>query len=202
MSAHPDLTDEQVMELARQGNLSAFNTLVERYQDALYSLCYRFLGSRQSAEDATQEAFLSAYRSLSTFGGGSVRSWLLRIAANAAKDELRRRSRKDVARSIHSDESRREGMLDVPDAAGDVQAIVEGAELQRLVREAIDTLPDDQRLVILLVDVQGLGYTEACDVMSLSLGTLKSRLFRARLRLRQHFSQFPELFGAHRRLEK
>ncbi len=201
MSALPVDTDDEVIQQARSGDLDAFNILVDRYQDALFALCYRFLGYREAAEDATQEAFLSAYRALPGFAGGSVRSWLLRIAANAAKDELRRRSRKDVAISIQAEDEFREGGFDVPDPQADVAGVAERADVTRLVRQAIDTLPPDQRIVVLLVDIQGMDYQQACEIAGASLGTLKSRLNRARLRLRQHFSQNPELLDAYRRLD-
>src|SRR5688572_29757250 len=100
MSAGPDPPDERLIARAREGDLAAFNTLVDRYQDPLFNLCVRLTGDRQAAEDATQEAFISAYRSLPRFAGGNFRSWLLRVGANECKDGRRRRRRKDVACSL------------------------------------------------------------------------------------------------------
>ena len=108
-------TDERLVLLAKDGDLEAFNSLVDRYQGAVYTLCLRLLGNREAAEDATQETFLSAYRALDRFQGGSFRNWLLRIAANESKDELRRRKRKDANASLNEMLDREDGPIEIPD---------------------------------------------------------------------------------------
>lgn len=190
METRPD--EAELLARASQGDLSAFNTLVERYQAAVYNLGLRLLGNPQAAEDATQEAFLSAYRRLDSFRGGSFRSWLFRIAANACYDEMRRRrSRPQV--SLDEPPGAGERSLDVPDQAPSPADRAEQAELGRAISHALAQLPGEQRLAIVLCDAQGLDYAEIAVVMQCSLGTVKSRIARGRLRLREILRRSPEL---------
>ncbi|MGH2610583.1 MAG: RNA polymerase sigma factor, partial [Tepidiformaceae bacterium] len=145
-------SDDQLVLLSKDGILDAFNSLVERYERAVYNLCYRLLGERGVAEDATQEAFLSAFKAIGRFEGGNVRSWFLRIAANECKDELRRRQRRATG-SLEAMSEGRDTPLDLPDPSAGAPEIAElhefGAAFQRLLQR----LPFDQRQAILLVDV-------------------------------------------------
>ncbi|MDO8616792.1 MAG: sigma-70 family RNA polymerase sigma factor [Dehalococcoidia bacterium] len=175
--------DADLIARSRTGDLSAFNLLVERYQTALYSLCLRMLGSQQAAEDAAQEAFISACRSLGSFRGGAFRAWLFRIAANACYDELRRR-RARPAVSLDEPRGDDERAHDAPAAGVTMEEHMERLELAGVLREALGSLPPDQRLVIVLCDVQGLDYAEIAAVTGSSLGTVKSRISRGRHRLR------------------
>lgn len=203
MSAGHEPTDDQLISLSKDGNLGAFNTLVERYQSALYSLCLRLTGAREPAEDATQEAFLSAYRAIGRFQGGSVRSWLFRIAANECKDELRRRSRKDLALSLDRPMAGTDDQhYDVADPSPGPPVLAEYREFGELVQRALDLLPEDQRTIVVLVDLHGLDYGEAAEVTGAALGTVKSRVSRARARLREYFLANPELAARYRRPEK
>lgn len=165
------------------GDVSAFNILVERYQGAVYNLCLRVLGSQQAAEDATQEAFISAYRSLERFRGGMFRAWLFRIATNACYDELRRRRARPSV-SLDEPPGDDERTRDVPDTAATPDEQAERRELAGVLQGALAELPADQRVVIILCDVQGLDYLEISQVTGVSLGTVKSRISRARSRLR------------------
>ncbi len=177
---------------ARAGNPDAFNCLVRAYQDVAYSVACRILAHPDSAADATQEAFLAAYRALGGFRGGSFRSWLLHIVTNACYDQLRRRkSRPQLSL---------DGMVEEPDCStclADRSESPEEATLRRgLAREieaGIAWLPPDQRMVLVLSDVQGLSYDEIVDITGASLGTVKSRLSRARARLRDYLSRHWEL---------
>ncbi len=166
-----------------QGELSAFNLLVERHQRPLYNLCLRMLASPQSAEDATQEAFLSAYRSLRRFRGGSFRAWLFRIAANACHDEQRRRRSRPV---LSLDAPHGEGQLaiDLPNLGPTADEHLLRLELGRVLQNALNRLPADQRLAIVLCDVQGIDYAEIAEATGVGLGTVKSRISRGRARLR------------------
>jgi len=194
VAAGHEPTDDQLVSLSKDGNLAAFNTLVERHQSAIYSLCLRLTGAREPAEDATQEAFLSAYRALARFNGGNVRSWLFRIAANECKDELRRRSRKDLALSLDKPLAGEEEVrLDVADPGPGLQVLAERAELAGLVQQALNALPEDQRAVIVLVDLHGFDYSEVAEITGVALGTVKSRVSRGRARLRDYFLARPEL---------
>jgi RNA polymerase sigma-70 factor (ECF subfamily) len=176
----PDL---DLIASARQGDLSAFNTLVERYQTGAYNVCLRLMGAPAPAEDATQEAFISAYRSLDRFRGGSFRAWLFRIAANACYDELRRRKARP-ATSLDRTGDEDERPLEPPDTAPSMEDRAANTELRRALEDALAQLPRDQRLAIVLCDVQGFGYAEIAETMDVSLGTVKSRISRARSRLR------------------
>jgi len=187
----PTDLEEQLVSHARQGDLEAFNRLVERNQDAIYNLCFRLVGAREAAEDATQEAFLSAFRKLEQFRGGNFRAWLFRIAGNACYDELRRR-RARPARS-----------LDAPEAATAAGEIASGGpspeeeaarrELAEFLSKALGNLPFDQRLAVLLCDREGFSYEEISTATGVSVGTVKSRISRGRERLRRLLLEHKEL---------
>jgi len=177
-------SEAHLIERAREGELGAFNLLVERYERPLYNLCLRMLSSPQSAEDATQEAFISAYRSMRTFRGGSFKSWLFRIGGNACYDELRRQ-RSRPSRSLDEPVGEDERTIEVADTDPTPEESAENAELRDTLSKAIGGLPPDQRLAIILRDVQGLEYEEIAEATNTSLGTVKSRINRARSRLRK-----------------
>ena len=194
MSEAPNTGDEELVVLARGGDLDAFNRLVDRYQGSVYSLCVRLLGNREAAEDAAHEAFLSAYRALDRFHGGSFRSWVLRIAANEAKDELRRRRRKDGATSLEAIFDRQESPVEIPDPSEGAEVIVERHDFGRALEIALGDLPFEQRQAVLLVDVYEFAYEEVARLTKASVGTVKSRIHRGRERLRQAMIARPELF--------
>ena len=185
---HPE--DAQLVSQAQKGDLAAFNLIVERYQAHVFNLSARILGNRTTAEDITQETFISAYRAIKKFRGGSLRSWLLSIAANASRDFLRSSSRRPE-QSL--DESLLNPSFQVVsgDESPEQQAL--RGELGDEIQRAILTLPADQRTVLVLIDVQGLSYEEAADSTGASLGTVKSRLNRARGRVRDYLRNHPEL---------
>jgi RNA polymerase sigma-70 factor, ECF subfamily len=196
-----DPPDERLVSLSKDGSLDAFNTLVERHQTAVYNLCLRLLGQSQAAEDAAQEAFLSAFRALPRFAGGSFRSWLLRIAANESKDELRRRRRKDASASLSQIYDNPELPLEPADDVPGAELLYERKEAAQAIQNALLELPFDQRLAVTLCDLQGLPYEQVAAATGASLGTVKSRIHRGRLRLREVIMTNPELFGVARRLD-
>ena len=185
MGTGGDTPDEQLVLLAKDGSLDAFNSLVDRYQGAVYTLSYRLLGLRESAEDASQEAFLSAYRALARFEGGTFRSWLLRIAANECKDELRRRNRKDA--SISLDDGGDDGgeSIDVADVSPGAELLLERLEMSHQLERLLLDIPFEQRQAIILVDVYDFQYDEVAAMTATSIGTIKSRIHRGRERLRR-----------------
>lgn len=191
--------DEHLVSLSKDGNLDAFNSLVDRYQSLVFSVCYRQLGERTAAEDAAQEAFLAAYRALDQFKGGSFRSWLLRIALNQSRDELRRRMRRVPSRPFEASDPG-EPAIDPPDPAADPAAALDARSLSDALERALAQLPADQRAVVLLADVHGLQYDEIVAATGVSIGTVKSRLSRGRERLRQLLARHPELFPRSGRL--
>jgi len=191
--------DEHLVSLSKDGNLDAFNSLVERYQGAVFNLCWRLIGERGAAEDATQEAFISAYRSISRFDGGNFRSWLFRIAANQSKDELRRRGRRP-AESLHATEDGQDQPFDVRDTSETAPEYLERMAVGASIGQALLALPFDQRQAVLLSDLHGYHYEEIARITGSNVGTVKSRIHRGRERLRALLIEQPELFGRVRRL--
>lgn len=173
-----------LLRRARGGEVAAFNVLVLRHQSAAYSLALRFLGSRQAAEDATQEAFERAYRGLATFRGERFRSWLFTIVANAARDELRRQRRRPQRSLDEARDDPDRATLDPPDPGPTPDAVALQSELRAHLEQALRELPDDWRLVVVLSDVHGMSYAEVAAAVGVPEGTVKSRLSRARGRLR------------------
>ncbi|MBI2914052.1 MAG: sigma-70 family RNA polymerase sigma factor [Chloroflexi bacterium] len=188
------IDESQLIARSRQGDLDAFNRLVEHYQRPVYNLCLRMLASPQAAEDATQDAFIAAYRAIDRFRGGGFRAWLFRIAANACYDELRRR-RSRPALSLDAPAAGQRP-LDLPHPGPPLHEHAQRLELARALQQALAALPPDQRLAVILCDVQGLDYAEIARVTGVSLGTVKSRLNRARARLRSLLLAGGELLPA------
>ena len=190
------LNEPELIERSRRGDLEAFNTIVAAYQNQVYGLCLRMLGSPQAAEDAAQEAFISAFRNVGRMRGESARPWLLRIASNACIDEHRRRRRRpQVSLDVASQEDEPERPLEVADpSAGPEQQALRG-ELREALQAELLSLPSDQRLAVILCDVEGLSYDEIATTMKSSVGTVKSRISRGRARLRESLRARPELFG-------
>jgi len=183
--------DAILVERARGGDLAAFNDLVACYQDQLYGLVYRMVPDPDQASDVVQEAFFSAYRNLAGFRGGSVKSWLNRIAVNAAMDLQRARRRRPVQPYPElEDESWQ------PPAGPDVdpEDIALDTERTRVLEDALRQIGDDQRTAIVLFDVEGYDYAEIATMTGVSLGTVKSRLHRGRLALRALLDAHMELF--------
>jgi RNA polymerase sigma-70 factor, ECF subfamily len=180
-----------LIERSRAGDLDAFNDLVTLYQDALFALVVRMVPDRDQAADAVQEAFFSAYRNLSSFRGGSVKSWLNRICVNAAMDTQRARKRRPVQPYPElEDESWQ------PKAGDDVdpERIALHGERSRVLAAAMAHITDDQRTAIVLYDVEGYDYAEIAEMTGVSLGTVKSRIHRGRLSLRDILSDRMGLF--------
>jgi RNA polymerase sigma factor (sigma-70 family) len=202
---HAVQPDEGTLAAAQRGDVVSFNALIEAYQRQVYNICYRTLGNAEDAADATQDAMLSAFRGIRSFNGSlaGLKSWLLRIAVNACYDQLRRRQRRP-AESLDA--------LSAPDADSPADRLADlepkpeqqalGAETARHIQQAIDRLPSEQRLTVVLCDVQGLSYEEAAQAMSCELGTVKSRLSRARAQLRVLLIEKGELPARPARLQE
>ena len=200
---------EMALDAARQGELGAYNTLVEAFQRQVFNVCYRTLGNSEDAADVTQETFLSAFRSLKTFNGSAtgLRGWLLRIAVNACYDQLRRRQRRptdslDAVVPVDAEHAAPSVAERLADPAPDPEQRSLSAESARVIQQAIDSLPPDQRMTVILCDVQDMSYEEAAQIMSVELGTVKSRLSRARAQLRAILAEKGELPGRSARLQE
>ncbi|MDQ3808731.1 MAG: sigma-70 family RNA polymerase sigma factor [Chloroflexota bacterium] len=197
---------EPALRAAQRGDVAAFNRLVEAYQRQVYNVCYRTLGNADDAADAAQDAFLSAFRGLRTFHGpaSGFRAWMLRVAVNACYDLLRKRQRRPSdsldALCEPGDEPPASDRLADPRPGPEQQALT--GELARHIALALDQLTFEHRLTVVLCDVQGLSYEDAALVMSVELGTVKSRLSRARAHLRELLSANRELHDYVQRLQQ
>lgn len=191
-----------LIQSARQGDLDAFNRLVLAYQDRVFSQAYRLMGEMEAAEDAAQEAFISAFRNLKSFRGGSFRAWLLRIVTNVCYDELRRRKRRPTTplEPLDAEDEEVESPRWLADPGESPEEHSERVELDRAIQGCLEDLPEEFRTVVVLVDVQGFDYIEAAEVIHTPVGTVKSRLSRARMRLRDCLRDLWELIPTQFRL--
>lgn len=198
------MDEGNLIQAARSGDLEAFNRLVLKYQDLIYNQAYRMIGESEAAEDATQEAFISAFQHLRAYRGGSFRAWLLRIVTNACYDELRRRQRRPTIPLEPVDEQGEsmESARWMADPAESPDEALDRAMLRQAIQRCLEKLPGEFRAAVVLVDIQGLDYLEAAQALGKPLGTVKSRLARARLRMRDCLRGFWELLPATFRLEE
>ena len=181
------MDEHQRIEAALQGDLAAFNELTVSYQEMAYNQAFWILRNEEAAEDITQEAFIQVYQKLKQFRGGSFRAWLLRIVTNASLDELRRQKRRPTISLTPQAPDEEDSFEDLyPDTGLSPEEQVEQREQVRRLWQALNHLSHDYRIVILLVDLQELGYDEAAGVLSIPVGTVKSRLARARVNLREN----------------
>jgi RNA polymerase sigma-70 factor (ECF subfamily) len=188
--------DEQALiQDAREGNLNAFNSLVLHYQDMAYNVAYRIMGEHGAADDAAQEAFISAYQKLNQYRGGSFKAWLLRIVTNACYDELRRRQRQPVTplKPELDDGETLENPYWIEDDSPSPEEEFEELELQEAIQHCITNLDKKFKTILILVDVEGLDYDTASEIIGRPLGTVKSRLARARERVQECLQGFREL---------
>lgn len=174
----------------RERDEKAFREIVELYGDRVFNLTYRMLGNREEAEDISQEVFITVFKSVDSFRGDSKFStWLYRITANHCKNRIKYLARRhDRDQSQYDEEVLRNGAagaLTAPTQAPAPDQHLEGVELERLMQSYIAALDEEQRLLIVLRDVEELSYEEICAITSLPEGTVKSRLHRARMALRK-----------------
>jgi RNA polymerase sigma-70 factor (ECF subfamily) len=196
------MDEAALITAAVQGDLNAFNRLVLTYQDIVFNQAYRMIGDPHAAEDAAQEAFISAYRNLKVYRGGSFRAWLLRIVTNASYDELRRRKRRPTTplEPVDADEEEIESPTWLADPGETPETRTERSELNNAIQNCLEGLSPEFRAAVILVDVQGLDYDEAASAVGTPVGTIKSRLARGRERLRDCLQGFWELLPAEFRL--
>ncbi len=195
------MDETNLIAAAQRGKVDAFNELVLAYQQRVYNLAYRILGDPASAADATQEAFISAYQSIARFRGGSFKSYLMRIVSNGCYDELRRRKRRPTVSFEDFGEVDEEANPVLINGGEKPEEYAERQEVAHVIQAGIETLPPDQRITLVLSDVQGLSYREIAEATDVLLGTVKSRLARARAKLRDYLRDQGELLPARYRLE-
>ena len=183
------MDEAELIARSQKGNVAAFNQLVLAYQEIVYNVALRTLGDPDAAADATQEAFLSAFQSVTGFRGGSFKVWLLRIVTNACYDYLRARKRRpsESLDELVAEDEGTGGPADTSFESPEEHAL--RVDMHAEVQRALQLLPADQRVVVVLSDVHGLSYEEIAAVTKSELGTVKSRLSRGRARLRDYLSQ-------------
>lgn len=191
--------ERTLITAAQQGTMDAFNVLVVTYQDMAFSVAYRILQEEEAAADVTQNAFISAYRKIDQFRGENFKSWLMRIVTNACYDELRLRKRHPTA-SLDDIEGEGDGLYFDAEDEAPLMASIEGpekavqrGELQAVIENCLQQLNEGYRIIVVLADVEGYSYEEAASLSGISLGTVKSRLSRARASLRDCLRKKAEL---------
>jgi RNA polymerase sigma-70 factor (ECF subfamily) len=185
------LDESALIDRCLSGDETAFDQIVERFQDMVFNLSLRLLGRWDEAHDLSQEVFLQVYRKLGTFRReASLRTWIYRIVVNRAKNRQRWwRRREGEMTAVSVEDAERQGSMEITSAVGlgdeaSPDRVLQQKELSRLLQEAIATLPFDQRTILLLKEIEGLAYDEIARTLDLPLGTVKSRLARARRALR------------------
>ncbi|MDO4618122.1 MAG: sigma-70 family RNA polymerase sigma factor [Clostridia bacterium] len=185
------MTDNELVAKIKKGDMHAFSALVKAYESKVINISYSLLSSREDALDAAQEIFVKIYRNIDSFRGDStVSTWIYRITKNVCCDYLRKRK----SNVISLDEEDEDKKIEIPDETSSPGEVLEKKETVNLVRNAISKLDENQRIVITLFDIEGLSYEEISDIIKCPLGTVKSRLYRARESLRKILADHRELF--------
>lgn len=189
------MEETELITLAVAGDLDAFNELVLQYQEVAYNVAYRILADENAAADATQNAVISMYRKLDTYRGGSFKSWFLRIVTNACYDELRRQRRRPTI-PIEPETNSGE-LVESPEWLEDKSAgpeeVLGTSEIEKAIQHCLTGLDKKFRVVITLVDISGVDYETVAQIIGTPIGTVKSRLARARLKMQQCLQGFREL---------
>jgi len=202
-SQNPYELEQRLINAAQRGDLDAFNLLILRYQNLLFGIAFRILHDGDATADAVQEALISAFRKFNTFRGGSLKSWLARVVVNACYDEMRHKRRQHsvpLEQFNSAGEEIESGYWLVDPSVGPEEHF-EAYELNLAVQDSLYTLPTMYRTVLILVDIEGLSYEEAAAVAGVPVGTVKSRLARARLQMQKSLQTLGELLPAPYRVE-
>lgn len=188
--------ESAVIAKVLSGDADAFEPLVTANQNFVYNIALKMLSDPEDAFDASQEAFVKAFRSLKDFkGDSSFSSWLYRITANICLDIMRKNKKRKTASIVYLDDDSELKELDLPDERFSPETEYERKELRDAINDALALLPDDQRSILLLRELNGMSYSEIADALHLEAGTVKSRLFRARARLAKILKENGTFFG-------
>jgi RNA polymerase sigma factor (sigma-70 family) len=200
---HPSAPEPILIQAAQRGDLEAFNHLVLRYQNLLFGIALRLLNDEDVAADAVQEALISAFRRFHTFRGDSLRSWLARVVVNACYDEMRRKRRQHSMplEQYNAEGDEIETSYWLVDQTADPELQFESSELESAIQSSLHKLPEIYRLMLVLVDIEGLSYEEAAAAAQIPVGTVKSRLARARLQMQRSLQAAGELLPASYRVD-
>jgi len=194
----PQDGESQLIQFAQRGDLDAFNLLALKYQDMMFRISFRIINDECAAEDAAQNAMVQAFQNIRSFRGGSLKSWLARVAVNASYDELRRMKRHTAQplEQYNQDGEEIESPAWMIDPSAQPDELAENSELKGVLQRCIRSLVPDYRLMVILVDIEGMSYEEAARITRIPVGTVKSRLARARMQLRTAMRKFEGLIPA------
>ena len=195
--------EEQLITRSQQGDIDAFNQLVSSYQQLVYNTIFRLLGDYDAASDLTQDTFIAALRAIKTYrGGASFRAWLLRIGTNLTHDHWRRLQRRRTSSLDEVDEEAVSHLQSLASAelSEDPEEYILTRELQDLLQQGLTKLTLEQRMAVILCDIQGLAYEEVAQITQTTLGTVRSRISRGRSRLRDYLDEHKELLPRDYRL--
>lgn len=197
------IPEKTLIQAAQRGDLESFNLLILRYQNLLFGIALRLLNDEDAAADAVQEALISAFRRFDTFRGDSLRSWLARVVVNACYDEMRKKRRQHSIplEQFNSDGEEIETSYWLVDPESDPETKFESFELENALQKSLDKLQPIYRLMLVLVDIEGLSYEEAAMAAHVPVGTVKSRLARARSQMQKSLQGVGELLPASYRVE-
>jgi RNA polymerase sigma-70 factor (ECF subfamily) len=192
-----DLSETEIIELCKKGDRDAFNMLVEKYQTQVINIAYSMLSNREDALDAAQEVFVKIYKNIGGFkGNSSLSTWIYRIVSNVCNDILRKRRKNtnviSISTSAQEDDENKD--FDITDTNPTPEELLELSEQQRVVRTAISELSDEYREIVTLCDIEQLSYDEISQILKCPVGTVKSRLNRARSALKKKLIKNRELF--------
>jgi len=188
--------EKYLLQLAKKGDVEAFEQLVDKFQKKVFNIALRMIGNYDDASELTQEVFIKIYRSIGSFKEESqLSTWIYRIATNVCLDELRKRKIKWI-RSIDEEIQGEDGeyLMQIEDSSPTPDKVLENKSLKEAINEAVGSLPEKQRLIIILRDMQGFSYEEISSIINKPVGTVKSRINRARLQLKEILLKKRELF--------
>lgn len=189
------MSEKELIRLLKKGDRDAFNILIEEYQTKVINIAYGMLSDTDDAMDASQEVFINIFRSIDNFKeNSSLSTWIYRICANVCKDFLRKRMRTTKTVSIYGTGDEESEIIQIPDDAYTPEERSEQSELQAQIRKAMDELGEEYRTVLVLCDIEGMSYDDIAQILKCPVGTIKSRINRARQALRKKISENRELF--------
>lgn len=178
-----------LIKKCKKGNVEAFEKLISNYQKKIFNLCYRYVQNYDDAIELSQEVFIKIYKSISTFNSNSsLSTWIYKIATTTCIDEIRKRKKHNTV-SIEESEQENVCTIEIADLSADPLTQIEKNELKIDIQNAISQLSEEFKTVIILRDIQGFSYNEIAEILSIPLGTVKSRIKRARNFLKDYLLQ-------------
>jgi len=186
MGMSADLKEKQLIQKAKTGDESSFEALILSCQNKAYNIALRYLKNEDDAMDALQESFIKIFRHLGSFKEDSrFDTWVYRIVVNTCNDMLRKNSNMKMTDSIFRNEDDKETVIEIPDITGSPEEVIDQKEKTAHILSCLERLNQEQKEIIVLRDIHGFSYDEISEILNCSIGTVKSRINRSRLRLRE-----------------